>query len=266
MTAPHSHWRLLQQMERLAHGHDQAGTALARYAAETRRPPAGPFPWWSIPAALTAAFLGWTSADALQTVTGGVVPLLIAFLPGLALAGAVTGTTVITATAFRDFAKRPVMPVLTVLCGISVIGGAVWVTLWLESTLKAARSIAFAAGVLLILGVAAATFGAVFWGGSRHSLATNPERSRRVRARRKLAEKAIRSHEQAWMGIAHQTGVLLMDSPEARATLLRLIDGKSEPIVPDDLDPVHALMLTGLRDHCPRDLTITLARIDAGGS
>lgn len=87
--------------------------------------------------------------------------------------------------------------------------------------------------------------------------------------RRRAAEKALRSHERTWRVIAHQTGVLLADTAEARAVLLRLIDGGSldgegadVAVVPDDLDPVHALILTGLRDHHPRELSAALTRID----
>jgi hypothetical protein len=249
-------------MEQLARGHDRVSTALNRYAAAARRSGPRGFPWWTAPALLATAFLGWTSADALQTITDGGIPFPVAALPGLALATALAGMTVVTAAALRDSGQPRAALWPSVLSGFCAISAAVWVALWLESTVQAARMMAFTAGVLFVLVVAAATFGAVLYGGPRRSPDAHARRPPRTRLRRRLAEKAIRSHEQAWTLVAHQTGVLLTDAPEARAVLLRLIDGRYPPTVPDDLDPVHALILTGLRDHHPRDLLADLARID----
>lgn len=261
---PHSHWRLVRELERLARGHDLAGTALARYAAARRSAP-GRFPWWAVPATLAGVFLGWTAADALQTIIDGAIPILVAPLPGLALAAALTGMTALTAATARESEQRSAALWPGVLSGVCLIGAAVWIALWLEITVRAVRPVAFAAGVLLVLGVAAAAFGAKLYGGPRHSRDAHAEGSPRTRVRRRRAEKAIRSHERTWTLIAHQVGVLLTDAPDARAVLLRLIDGGPSPTVPDNLDPVHALILTGLRDHHPRDLSADLTRIDHNG-
>ncbi|MGH3241809.1 MAG: hypothetical protein ACRDNL_15660, partial [Spirillospora sp.] len=168
-TASHSRWRLMQELERLAHGHDRADAALVRYAAASasasRRPVPERFDWWTIPALLTTAFVGWTSADALRTVTGGGVPFWVACLPGLALAVALIGMTVVAAAVARDAETRSDAVWPFVLSGVCVVGAAVWVTLWLDGIVRVARPVAFAAGVLFVVAVAAAAFGAVLYGG-----------------------------------------------------------------------------------------------------
>lgn len=212
-TASHSRWRLMQELERLARGHDRAGAALARYAAASRRPGPGRFRWWTVPGVLTTAFVGWTSADALQTITDGAVPPVVAWLPGLAMAVALIGMTVVAAAVVRDSGRSRAVVWPFALSGVCVAGAAVWVTLWLDSIVQVARPVAFAAGVLFVVAVAAAAFGAVLYGGPPRTPGARAGRSPRARMSRRLAEKAVRSHERTWRVIAHQTGVLLTDTP-----------------------------------------------------
>ena len=80
-----------------------------------------------------------------------------------------------------------------------------------------------------------------------------------ARMRRRAAAKALRRHRRTWTMTAHQAGVMLADDPEARAVLVRLIDGSEPAAVPDHFDPVHALLLTALRDHHPRPLADRLS-------
>jgi hypothetical protein len=255
----HSRWLLQERVDQLAASHDAAvGTvaALARsavgYGAATPQPALGPrlagrrggprTAWLGATALGTALFLAWLSDRLVRHLAAA--PVAVAVLPGVLLALALAVTASHTASPDERGAAPAALP--WVLFAGAVAGSVAWIALALTVTAGVAPWIAFACGAALACGVAAGMLALAR--PIRPATVVVPHSRpvpRRLRSRRRRAERQLRKHARQWNQAAQQYGAALAGPSPAAGALARLVAGDANLSL-DGVEPYGILILTTL--------------------
>jgi hypothetical protein len=279
---PHSRWRLVDAVDRLAVSYDLAAIAIDAFVRAARgydpltprprlraRLSAGLLEWirargwpqtaWLVTTAvLTGSFMAWVSLRLLRQLSPVALPPAVAAIPGILLTLALAGAAALLAASWPPERsphgrRRVTWPAL--LLALAAVACVIWLVTWLVSQAGMTGWLALLAAVLAV-GVAALTFLAASVparpdpapaGASQVSLPgghVGNRVPRQLLARQRTAQEALRGHARQWSRAARQCGVAVGGCAEAQAALARLVTGGSlGELPPDGLEPFHAQLL-----------------------
>lgn len=284
---PYSRWRLTDTLDQLAETYDAAASAVDAFSRSAFfYDPMAPRPtirararaslhawgarrgwprtaWFAVTSILAIGFMAWISMRILGKLAPGTPPAVVAMVPGLLLALALVGTSVLTASALASYVTRPGQQARWpapawphALFAVCLTGCAAWVAVWLIST---ARVHVWAA---TLIGVLSTTLtGAVLLMAGRPAM---PARTgglpsvrqpapapRQLLAQQRRAQALLRGHTRKWSVAAHQCGAAVKGSTEAEATLLQLLAEDDGDQPSPDVEVFHAQLIGTLARYRP---------------
>lgn len=271
---PHSRWRLVDAVDRLAVSYDSATMAIDAFVRSARGyDPLAPRPrlrtrfraavrgwiaargwpqtaWLVTTALLAGSFMAWVSLRLLRPLSPGALPAAVAALPGILLTLALAGAAVLVAASWPaarspHARRRAGWPAL--LLALSAVASVTWLTAWLVSQAGMTGWIALVAAVLAV-SVTAFTFLAASMPASSglgpapagESPASLPAGHlsepvpRQLLGRQRSAQESLRGHARQWSSAARQCGVALGGCADAQAALARLLTDGTLGELPPD--------------------------------
>jgi hypothetical protein len=273
-SPPHSRWLIRESTDRLAASYEAVTVAievLSRATVLRRSTSPGPslaqriagrrgWPhtvWFGVTTLLTGLLLAWMSGRLVQHLSAA--PATVAILPGLLL----TLALAVTALQAAKYLNHPPGPwprmaiVAWALLAAAGAGSLVWIVLWLAVTTATPVWAAFICGLALAAAVVAGMLAAARPTTAQLPVA-HPARPlpRRLRAKRRRAERRLRDHSREWNRTAHQYAMVAGSDAAVDALARLMADDPETPV--DGIDPYDTLILTALRKYRPAPLSVRL--------